>query len=384
MKATAVILIMTTLMATEKSAGQTDLTQSTILVTTDVGMGSGFLATIGKEQYVVSNAHVVNSATNIMLRDVSGQLLKITSLEFAEGLDLVRFQIASPHSVVPLPVRDQRASIGDQVSIVGNSQGMNVLTKLTGQVLGVGPEEIEIDCDFVPGNSGSPVVDQAGNVLGVATYIVQHKSNWFLEGTRFDKPRRFALRLNVQKWIRLPLEQLYYQNSVGREVCHLIDDLIATNPIIAHRLEMRTTVMKYDSNIDGEKYINKDWPKRIELFCDLFFSIYYNDNALSHGASSLTGRKIAKSAFIYKDSKMKRDTVPIKLCDEAVALLTRARGKVNYATTYFCDLEKCLITLRTAIAETSKAFDGRFEASNGYTYFSINTSERLGRKFLLN
>jgi serine protease Do len=52
----------------------------------------------------------------------------------------------------------QTVKINDWVTLVGNRRGGGVATQVSGTVLGIGPEKIEVNAQFQPGNSGSPVL----------------------------------------------------------------------------------------------------------------------------------------------------------------------------------------------------------------------------------
>jgi len=94
--------------------------------------------------------------------------------------------------------------IGDPVVVLGNSDGRGVVTEIRGKVIGVGPREIEVDAAFVIGNSGSPVLDRHGRVIGIATYLrdCRDDEDWSKADTRFNGIRRFALRLLGTRWSR--------------------------------------------------------------------------------------------------------------------------------------------------------------------------------------
>ena len=163
--------------------------------------GSGFIVRDGGRPYLFTNAHVVQRGAVIAHR-LDGTRLMLGQRDEAVGRDMVRFALDES-----MPAFDLAAGvpdIGDPVVVLGNSDGRGVVTEIRGKVIGVGPREIEVDAAFVIGNSGSPVLDRHGRVIGIATYLrdCRDDTDWSKADTRFNGIRRFALRLLGTRWSR--------------------------------------------------------------------------------------------------------------------------------------------------------------------------------------
>ena len=163
--------------------------------------GSGFIVRDGGRPYLFTNAHVVKSGA-VMAYRLDGTRLALGPRDDAIGRDMVRFALD-----VAMPAFDLAGGvpdIGDPVVVLGNSDGRGVVTEIRGKVIGVGPREIEVDAAFVVGNSGSPVLDRNGRVIGIATYLrdCRNDDDWSKTNTRFNGIRRFALRLLGTRWSR--------------------------------------------------------------------------------------------------------------------------------------------------------------------------------------
>ena len=163
--------------------------------------GSGFIVRDGGRPYLFTNAHVVQRGAVIAHR-LDGTRLMLGPRDEAVGRDMVRFALDES-----MPAFDLAAGvpdIGDPVVVLGNSDGRGVVTEIRGKVIGVGPREIEVDAAFVIGNSGSPVLDRHGHVIGIATYLrdCRDDADWSKTNTRFNGIRRFALRLLGTRWAR--------------------------------------------------------------------------------------------------------------------------------------------------------------------------------------
>ena len=164
--------------------------------------GSGFIVRDGGRPYLFTNAHVVRKGVVIAQR-LDGTRLRLGPRDEAVGRDMVRFALVDE----AVPAFDLAAgvpNIGDPVVVLGNSDGRGVVTEIRGKVIGVGPREIEVDAAFVIGNSGSPVLDRNGRVIGIATYLrdCRNDEDWSKKDTRFNGIRRFALRLLGTRWAR--------------------------------------------------------------------------------------------------------------------------------------------------------------------------------------
>lgn len=168
--------------------------------------GTGFILREGDRCWLYTNAHVVNGVPSRSVRAtlISNAVLSLGACQRAQGLDLVRFALSGP---LPAFVPERNVpDIGETITILGNSDGRGVVTEIRGHILGVGPQQIEVDAPFVVGNSGSPVLNRAGRVVGVASYLrdCRDNSDWSKTNTRYNGVRRFALRISGIRWIAQP------------------------------------------------------------------------------------------------------------------------------------------------------------------------------------
>lgn len=164
--------------------------------------GTGFLLRDGGRVFLLTNAHVVRGAPAVEATRLDGVPLRLGDFEVAHDRDLARFEVDSD---LPAFVAETRTpDIGAPIVVLGNSDGRGVVTEIRGRVLGVGPQEIEVDAGFVVGNSGSPVLNRAGRVLAIASYLrdCRDDSDWSKTGTRFNGIRRFAVRPRGILWRR--------------------------------------------------------------------------------------------------------------------------------------------------------------------------------------
>ncbi len=168
--------------------------------------GTGFLLRDGDRCWLYTNAHVVDgvSGEDVRATLINNSVLSLGACQRARGLDLVRFALAGPLPAF-FPERNV-PDIGESITILGNSDGRGVVTEIRGHILGVGPSQIEVDAPFVVGNSGSPVLNRAGRVVGVASYLrnCRDNSDWSKKNTRYNGVRRFAIRVSGVRWVAVP------------------------------------------------------------------------------------------------------------------------------------------------------------------------------------
>jgi S1-C subfamily serine protease len=148
------------------------------------GLGTGFVAwKTGRNSYVLTAAHVVGGQRAVKLRrgehGIPGVVIK---QDVVNDMAVIRVgrRLGRPLWQVP---DTPEASVGDQVLIVGTPEGLEG-TVTSGIVSRVTYNRIQTDAAANPGNSGGPVVDDAGNVVGVISY----KASEFSENLNFAIP----------------------------------------------------------------------------------------------------------------------------------------------------------------------------------------------------
>lgn len=182
------------------------------------GTGSGFV--IDVEGHIVTNNHVVENASYIEVSFVDGTTLQAELVGNDPGSDLAVIQIDPGQiSLQPLSFADSsQVFVGQGVMAIGSPFGEDqAFTLTTGIVSGLDrslpsvnsfslPELIQTDTAINPGNSGGPLLDRAGNVIGVNTAI--------LGGTRTSSGVGFAIPSNtVRRVVPYLIQNGEYRHS---------------------------------------------------------------------------------------------------------------------------------------------------------------------------
>ncbi len=176
--------------------------RAVFVVEHDKGRGSGFLMQQTGVVFFVSNIHVLSGGSQFSIKNVYGESVSIPdTVQVAADRDLVRFPVPYKGGLRMSP----EYGFDDKICAVGNSGGEGVLTRLDGKIMALGPKVIEISSNIIPGNSGGPVLDQSNQVVGVSTYLVNHKNmpDWIIKGSRFTEARRMAARVDNVEWITM-------------------------------------------------------------------------------------------------------------------------------------------------------------------------------------
>lgn len=139
-----------------------------------IGSGTGFI--VASDGTFVTNYHVVEGASRLRVEFLDGRSFTNVSFVTADARrDLAVLKLpGSGYSALRLG-RDSAAVIGDRVYVMGNPLGM-AGTFSDGLVSGRRPVEgvsmVQISAPISPGSSGGPVMDESGEVIGVATLML--------------------------------------------------------------------------------------------------------------------------------------------------------------------------------------------------------------------
>jgi hypothetical protein len=170
------------------------------------GSGSGFVCRVGPKTWLFTNIHVASEIKQPTITRLDGVAVTTGPGEVAAGPDIARMAVINPAPQHPLEVMtdfEANVHIGDEVAVLGNSGGGGVVTALKGKVVGIGPDRLEVSAEFIPGNSGSPIIHmKTGKVIGIATYLTRRYEQFSSNGGNGDVVvRRFGYRIDkVPAW----------------------------------------------------------------------------------------------------------------------------------------------------------------------------------------
>jgi serine protease Do len=171
-------LLPTVVNITVRPTGSQEATASTGSDETKSFVGSGFV--IDPSGLIVTNYHVVEDAFEIAVTFSDGTILPATLLHASRLADLAVVQVKADHPLAPAQWGDStKLNVGDQVFAIGNPLGIG-LSVSAGIVSGLNRDVqdspynhyIQTDAAINHGNSGGPLFDMKGRVVGVDTAMV--------------------------------------------------------------------------------------------------------------------------------------------------------------------------------------------------------------------
>lgn len=139
-------------------------------------LGSGVI--VSADGYIVTNAHVVDKADEIIvaLSDGKKSVAKVIGSDKDSDLAVIKIEMSG---LTPLTFRSTPVRVGDVTLAIGNpfgvgqtvTQGIVSATGRTGLGVSTYEDFIQTDAAINPGNSGGALVDAHGNLIGINTVI---------------------------------------------------------------------------------------------------------------------------------------------------------------------------------------------------------------------
>ena len=148
-------------------------------------LGSGFI--IDEKGIVITNNHVIQGAEDVFVRVNGEKNIKAKVIGADPGMDLAVLQIESDQKFTPVKFGDSdTARIGDWVIAIGNPFGLGGtvtagIISARNRSIGLSRYEdyIQTDASINQGNSGGPLFNMDGDVVGINTAILgQSGSIW--------------------------------------------------------------------------------------------------------------------------------------------------------------------------------------------------------------
>ena len=176
------------------------------------GLGSGVV--ISHDGYILTNNHVVDSATDVLVTLPDRREFKDKVIGTAPKTDIAVLKIEASNLPVITVGNSAKMQIGDAVLAIGNPYGVGQtvtmgIVSATGRT-GLGIEDyedfIQTDASINPGNSGGALVNDRGELIGINTAILA-------PGSGGNQGIGFAVPVNLARNV---MDQIVTHGSVER------------------------------------------------------------------------------------------------------------------------------------------------------------------------
>lgn len=151
-----------------------------VTVRTDKSMGTGFI--VDSRGYIATNYHVISDAERLYVVTYDRKMIPAQILGFDAFRDVALLKIEGNYNNLALS-NSSSLEVGNKVIAIGNPLGLSfsVTEGIVSALHRTGPnglqEYIQTDVSLNPGNSGGPLIDTQGNVIGINNFKVGDAEN---------------------------------------------------------------------------------------------------------------------------------------------------------------------------------------------------------------
>jgi serine protease Do len=226
-------------------------------------LGSGFI--IDPAGYIVTNNHVIQDADDIEINLSDGTTLKASLVGMDTKTDLALLKVEPKKPLKAVSFGDSRKiRIGDWVMVVGNPFGLGVsvsvgVVSARGRNINAGPYDnfIQTDAAINRGNSGGPLFNMQGEVIGINTAILSQTG--MSVGIGFAVPTELAMNVVNQLkefgetrrgWLGVRIQpvsdDIAESLKMGRPHGALVSGIIEGGPITRGEIKAGDIITQFD------------------------------------------------------------------------------------------------------------------------------------------
>ena len=240
-------------------------------------LGSGFV--ISPEGYIVTNNHVIADADEITVNFPDGQSLEATLVGTDPKTDIALLKVEPTAPLVFVNFGDSDAiRVGDWVLAIGNPFGLGGsvsagIVSARNRDINAGPYDdfIQTDAAINKGNSGGPLFNMAGDVIGVNSAIISPTGGSI--GIGFSVPANLAkgvvgqlkqYGMTRRGWLGVRIQSVNDEmaEALGMEKAMgaLVADVTADGPAESGGIQPGDVIIKFDGK---DVVLMRDLPRMV-------------------------------------------------------------------------------------------------------------------------
>lgn len=153
---------------------------SVVTIRTDSGQGTGFV--IHPDGYIVTNAHVLSGGSFVDAITFEQKIIRAEFIGYDANLDIALLKIPGKYEALELG-NSNDVQVGERVIAIGNPLGLqfSVTEGIVSAVHRTGPNNldayIQTDAALNRGNSGGPLINKRGEVIGINNFKIGGSEN---------------------------------------------------------------------------------------------------------------------------------------------------------------------------------------------------------------
>jgi len=223
-------------------------------------LGSGVI--IDKRGYILTSYHVIEQAATIQVLFYNKRKATAKVIGTDPKTDIALLKVKLPKGIRELDLANSaKARAGDVVLAIGNPFGYahtvtSGIISAVGRVIGTGPYDqfIQTDAPIHPGNSGGPLIDSRGRVVGINSAVA---ANAF--GIGFAVPSNLAKKVTkdlikhgkvIRPWLGIVGKNILSADDTGMHFDPtgvygvIVSNLIVNSPAQTSGLKMGDLIME--------------------------------------------------------------------------------------------------------------------------------------------
>lgn len=206
--------------------------RSRVVEQTETGLGSGVI--VSAEGHILTNDHVVAGMEEIRVQLTDGRIEPADLIGTDPQTDIAVLKIRGPVTALPLGDSD-KVRVGQPVFAVGNPFGLQetvtqgIVSAKGRAVQDSGVEFLQTDAAVNQGNSGGPLLNVRGEIIGINSAIYSKSGTWL--------GISFAIPANVAKQ---SMESILRTGKILRPTLGIAT--MALNPVLARQFGLSAPV----------------------------------------------------------------------------------------------------------------------------------------------